>query len=580
MAVTNQQIFDFLLANPNMSDAQIAATMQEFSVTPAQMAQAVGVPVEAIQERYVAAAPNTETAENINKLASQILSQGTTDVWTGGLPPEKAALYMASDLAKSGVTNIDQITKSDSGIVNSMTGDKLVSGYGERTGGNLWSGSYEGKGNTGFGVDFDAQGKPLFFTTGASSSDVGKIMPIIQLALAATGAGGLLGNALLGAGANTVASSALGNAIIGGVTTGIAGGDPLKGALLGGAGGALSGYLQGGPIDASGMTSTQFNDALETQLIGELQRNGLTNAQISQWLENASTADITSVVNALPVTGASDNLIIEAAKTPITANALTNVLSQTPTIVTTATRPEQVSPDTLNAVTSLLNNNLVTTPTVNVTATRPNNTDIPVITPITTAPITTTPITTTTTPTTPTVEITATRPLTPDIPVITPITTTPVVTPTITTPTTTTPTKDTTLTTADIIKLISVVPALVAIDKATTPTTPTGFDVVPIPESFINPPATKVAPFTPLTPIDFGNRNLLMGTQWEKFLDPNYGQVPEPIQYSQPSSLSYNDLMGILGSKQGYPAKSSLSINDIISGIQNQYGQAPVSTMG
>ncbi len=54
--------------------------------------------------------------------------------------------------------------------------------------------------------------------------------------------------------------------------------------------------------------------------------------------------------------------------------------------------------------------------------------------------------------------------------------------------------------------------------------------------------------------------DLLIGTQWEKFLDPNYGQVPEPIQYSQPSSLSYNDLMGILGSKQGYPAKSSLSI--------------------
>ena len=157
MAVTSQQIVDFLLANPNMSDAQIAAAMQEFSVTPAMMAAAVNVPVQAVQERYIAAAPNTETAENINKLASQILAQGTTEAWTGGLPPEKAALYMASDLAKSGVTNIEQITKSDTGIVNAMTGEKLISGYGERTGGNLWSGSYEGKGNTGFGVNFDAQ---------------------------------------------------------------------------------------------------------------------------------------------------------------------------------------------------------------------------------------------------------------------------------------------------------------------------------------------------------------------------------------------------------------------------------------
>jgi hypothetical protein len=39
-------------------------------------------------------------------------------------------------------------------------------------------------------------------------------------------------------------------------------------------------------------------------------------------------------------------------------------------------------------------------------------------------------------------------------------------------------------------------------------------------------------------------------------------------------------LMGILGSKQGMPSASTLSINDIISGIQNQYGQARSSTMG
>jgi len=108
----------------------------------------------------------------------------------------------------------------------------------------------------------------------------------------------------------------------------------------------------------------------------------------------------------------------------------------------------------------------------------------------------------------------------------------------------------------------------------------TQFPIVPIPESWATPPKTGVAPFTPLTPINFGDRNLLIGTQWEKFLDPNYGKVPKPVQYSQPSNLSYNDLMGILGSKQGMPPASSLSINDIISGIQNQYGQANRSSMG
>jgi len=108
----------------------------------------------------------------------------------------------------------------------------------------------------------------------------------------------------------------------------------------------------------------------------------------------------------------------------------------------------------------------------------------------------------------------------------------------------------------------------------------TQYPIVPVPESWATPPRPSVAPATQLPPIDFGNRNLLIGTQWEKFLSPTYGKVPEPVQYSQPSNLSYNDLMGILGSKQGMPPASSLSINDIISGIQNQYGQAPARTMG
>ena len=112
--------------------------------------------------------------------------------------------------------------------------------------------------------------------------------------------------------------------------------------------------------------------------------------------------------------------------------------------------------------------------------------------------------------------------------------------------------------------------------------TATQYPIVPVPESWTTPvTATRgTTPYPQLPAINFGDRNLLRGTQWEKFLDPNYGKVPEPIQYSQPSSLSYNDLMGILGSKQGMPSRSNLSINDVISGIQNQYGQTPASTMG
>jgi len=137
------------------------------------------------------------------------------------------------------------------------------------------------------------------------------------------------------------------------------------------------------------------------------------------------------------------------------------------------------------------------------------------------------------------------------------------------------------LTASDVINLINTGLVIAdGTDSTDTVTDGNQYPIIPIPTDWTSPPPTSVAPFTPLTPIDFGDRNLLINTQWEKLLDPNYGKVPEPVVYSQPSNLSYNDLMAILGSKQGMPPASSLSINDIISGIQNQYGQANRSSMG
>ena len=131
------------------------------------------------------------TRENIDKLQSQILAQNTTAKWSGGLPTDKTALYMAADLDKSGITDISQVGQSDKGIINKLTGEKLFSGYGERTKGNLWSGSYEGSGNTGFGVQFTDSGKPIFYSEGASSSTLKK--DLLKAALLAGAAFGLAG---------------------------------------------------------------------------------------------------------------------------------------------------------------------------------------------------------------------------------------------------------------------------------------------------------------------------------------------------------------------------------------------------
>ena len=133
----------------------------------------------------------TYTAENVDKLAKQILAQNTTATWKGDVKPETAARYMADDLAKSGITDISQVGKGTTGIINKETGEKLISGYGERTKGNLWSGSYEGAGNTGFGVQFTEAGKPIFYTEGASSSTLKK--DLVKAAIIAGAAIGIVG---------------------------------------------------------------------------------------------------------------------------------------------------------------------------------------------------------------------------------------------------------------------------------------------------------------------------------------------------------------------------------------------------
>jgi hypothetical protein len=58
MAVTNQQIIDYLLANPNLSDAQIVSAMEQFKISPAQLASAVNLPEGQIISRVGATIPN------------------------------------------------------------------------------------------------------------------------------------------------------------------------------------------------------------------------------------------------------------------------------------------------------------------------------------------------------------------------------------------------------------------------------------------------------------------------------------------------------------------------------------------
>ena len=190
----------------------------------------------------------TYTTKNVDKLAQQILAQNTTATWKGDVKPATAARYMADDLAKSGITDISQVGKTASGIINKETGQKLISGYGERTKGNLWSGSYEGGGNTGFGVQFTEAGKPIFYTEGASSS--------------------------------TLKKDLVKAAIIAGAALGIAGPEALSG-IFGSSTAALTG------AEAASFTTQQLLSA------------GMTQAEISSFLAAGGTVGGTAVAGGL-----------------------------------------------------------------------------------------------------------------------------------------------------------------------------------------------------------------------------------------------------------------------------------------
>jgi hypothetical protein len=265
--------------------------------------------VTAIKE--VATVANTK--ENVDKLASQILAQNTTAKWSGGLPPDKTALYMAADLDKSGITDISQVGQSDKGIINTVTGEKLFSGYGERTKGNLWSGSYEGKGNTGFGVQFTESGKPIFYSEGASSSTLKK--DLLKAAVVAAAAFGVFGpeslSSIFGSGAAVGEGLTAAEAFAAGLTPAQAVAAGLSTAELTAAGytaaqvaaastaaTASTGLLTGNAATTAATAATAANAAnaataattgLTTAEVANLAKAGLTTAQIASLFSGAAT---------------------------------------------------------------------------------------------------------------------------------------------------------------------------------------------------------------------------------------------------------------------------------------------------
>jgi hypothetical protein len=87
MAVTSEQILGFLNANPGISDAEIVAAMEQYGVSPAQMASAVGVSEGEVAARVAATVPQGQTVtlgDTIVQPQYQVIGSGE-DQQIGGI---------------------------------------------------------------------------------------------------------------------------------------------------------------------------------------------------------------------------------------------------------------------------------------------------------------------------------------------------------------------------------------------------------------------------------------------------------------------------------------------------------------
>ena len=144
---------------------------------------------------------------------------------------------------------------------NKATGQAVPNTYSERQTGNFFGGTFAGKGNTGYGVQFDSKGNPIFYTQGASSNDLANLLkdlgPIGQIAIAAaTGGMSLPAQLATNAGIQLLAGGNLG--------------DIAKGTALSYLGGQAGNLISGSKdiTDVLGQTGTNAASKFASQFVG------------------------------------------------------------------------------------------------------------------------------------------------------------------------------------------------------------------------------------------------------------------------------------------------------------------------
>lgn len=337
-------------------------------VAPEERTGVFGLPsVQPVAPPVQPEAPVGPDPKAIDALTNQILGQGLTGKWSGeGFgSAEKNAADMARILAGIGITDIKQFGKfTQSGIEtevrpdgqggflddkgnpvdpsivkseyqagesgdtttytapvgtqevfgNKVTKQAVPNTYSERQTGNFFGGTFSGKGNTGYGVQFDSQGNPIFYTQGASSNDLAQLIkdlgPIGQIALAAaTGGMSLPAQLATNAGIQLLAGGNLG--------------DIVKGTALSYLGGQAGNLVSGssGITDLLGKTGTDIASRTAQQFVGSGGEADLGQALLG----NVVGSGVNSVIGELP---GLDSL--SATDKNLTSNLIAAVATGTP----------------------------------------------------------------------------------------------------------------------------------------------------------------------------------------------------------------------------------------------------------
>jgi hypothetical protein len=436
-------------------------------------------------------------------------SIGITDINQFGPVTKQVELYMGEGVDGTPIYQ----TQEEQTFGNKITGQAVPVTYSERQTGNAFGGTFEGKGNTGYRVDFST-GTPVFYTTGASSNDLFNILQDNKLLNIAANVAAATFGGPLGAGALQLAQ---GKDLK----------DAAKAAALAYAGRELTNSFGGGGDASSLAPPTDTTSLLNTsgyydEITGKFISDPL--GGLSAPLTNA-TSGIANVT--APTSGYYDEITGKFISDPLGGlqEPLTNATSGTNIGSMDGYQYNPKTGDWTLPTGEVIPTTVTPNPVTNGGDIMRNAGALPPVAP---------------------------------------------------------PSTKSGLGASDALRAASLIATIAGVGNAVGGGGGSGgFPIVPIPSDWTSPiKPTGTAAFTPLAPIDFGNKEMLRGTQWEQLLSPDYGKAPAMPTSTNPSNMTFNELTRILGGSRESIPTQNLSINDVIAGIQSQYGQTPQGSVG